>query len=317
MWPGNTLAKGAMQELYLENRGVTDALHLVGNALERAGFTVRDTSSTDTQGYLKAIWGGKLKSYLVGHLPFGKLFKSGKRLGAEVEAAWRGSGTAVRVLVVPYMELFDRPETFLLSQGILEKLTDDGFSGNKLEEVVAYVHDARPAAQPPPQPLQEQPYNNPYRGNPAAVPYQPVVQTSYPQRRGGGLFWLLGLIVASVILYYFFLYAPREYTLSEGALVALGAAFAGGFISRKGLRGALLGFLVLFLPLIVLGVMILMGSIGAAGEVEGVGVVIPVITAIAGIILIGFAFALGFAGLFVGGIGGWIAGKIFPLRSRL
>ena len=54
----------------------------------------------------KAIWGGKAKAYLVGQMA-----------------------------VVPYMELFDRSEVFLLSQGVFEKITNDDFSREKLNEV--------------------------------------------------------------------------------------------------------------------------------------------------------------------------------------
>ncbi len=35
------------------------------------------------------------------------------------------------------MELWNRPEVFFISQGVLEKLTDDRFSRKKLEEVMA------------------------------------------------------------------------------------------------------------------------------------------------------------------------------------
>ncbi len=117
--------------------GVEAATGLISKTLKKSDFKILESGGDGNQGHLKAVWGGKLKSYLIGNLPFGKLLKSGKRLGAEVEVTGHGSGSHVRLLIVPYMELWNRPEVFLISQGILEKLTDDSFSRKKLDEVMA------------------------------------------------------------------------------------------------------------------------------------------------------------------------------------
>jgi hypothetical protein len=98
--------------------------------------------------------------------------------------------------------------------------------------------------------------------------------------------------------------------------VALGAIFLGGFIARKGTRGALLGFLVFFGPLMALGIIVLMGAVGAAGSAQGLATLGPVIGAVAGIMLIGLAFVGGIIGLIVAGIAGWISGRIFPIGGR-
>ncbi len=134
---GDHLAKGALQEFILDNMGVQAATGLISKTLKKSAFKILESGGDGNRGYLKAVWGGKLKSYLIGNLPFGKLIKSGKRLGAEVEVTGQGSGSYVRLLIVPYMELWNRPEIFLMSQGILEKLTDDSFSRKKLDEVMA------------------------------------------------------------------------------------------------------------------------------------------------------------------------------------
>jgi hypothetical protein len=131
------LAKGALQEFILDNMGVRAAVGLISKALEKSKFKILESGGEGNRGHLKAVWGGKLKSYFIGNLPFGKLVKSGKRLGAEVEVTAHGSGSYVRLLIVPYMELWNRPEVFLMSQGILEKLTDDSFSRKKLDKVMA------------------------------------------------------------------------------------------------------------------------------------------------------------------------------------
>ncbi len=134
---GGNLAKGALQEFILDNMGVRAVTGLIAKTLKKSKFKILESGGEANRGYIKAIWGGKLKSYFIGNLPFGKLVKSGKRLGAEVDVTAHGSGSHVRLLIVPYMELWNRPEVFLMSQGILEKLTDDSFSRKKLDEVMA------------------------------------------------------------------------------------------------------------------------------------------------------------------------------------
>ncbi len=130
------MPKGALEEFVLDNIGVAPAIDLILRTLKESNFKILESGGTAVRGHVKAVWGGKLKSYFIGNLPFGKLFKSGKRLGAEVEVTPHGSGSYVRLLIVPYMELWNRPEVFLISQGILEKLTDDSFSHKKLDEVM-------------------------------------------------------------------------------------------------------------------------------------------------------------------------------------
>lgn len=144
------MAKGASQEIIFENTRVVDVLGAIAHALTACKFKVLEQKVDGGQGSLKAVWGKKLKAYLVGNLPFGKLLKSGKRLGVEVVAFQRGPKIHTRLLIVPYMELWNRPEVFLISQGILEKLTDDRFSRKKLQEVLSRLRPPAPTAQPTP-----------------------------------------------------------------------------------------------------------------------------------------------------------------------
>ncbi len=123
-------------------------------------------------------------------------------------------------------------------------------------------------------------------------------------------------MVSGAIIYYFFVYAPRVYTSQEIFIIALGAVFLGGFISRRGLRGALLGFLVFFVPLIAAGMLLLTGSLGVAQGAQGLEALGPVIGAAAGIFLIAVAFVAGIIGLVVAGLAGWISNKIFPIGGR-
>lgn len=146
--------------------------------------------------------------------------------------------------------------------------------------------------------------------------YASPVRTVYSAPKGGALFWLLGFVAPAAILYYFFVYSTAVYTAQDILIIALGAIFLGGFITRKGTRGALVGFLVFCGPLLALGVMLLVGALGSAGEAQGLEALGPIIGTAAGFILIGTAIVAGIIGLIVAGFAGWISGKIFPLGGR-
>jgi hypothetical protein len=132
------VTQGATAQHAVRGDHVNRVLAAYERALVDSGFEVRQREPWGPAGWrCKAIWGSKATAVLVkGFVPFGSLMKSGKRLGAEAEIHQAGNDVVLRVAVVPYMELFDSPEMFLLSQGLLEKITDDSFSREKLDEVV-------------------------------------------------------------------------------------------------------------------------------------------------------------------------------------
>jgi hypothetical protein len=152
------------------------------------------------------------------------------------------------------------------------------------------------------------------------------VQPRYyaPPPKGPSAVWgLLGFLVALGILYLAFVAAPQQYTAGQAAAIGLAAIAVGGFITRKGKRGAVLGFLLLFLPLMLLGIALVgaglsstddgsagdgIGGIAEAfGEALGRTIVIGL-----GLALIIISFIAGGLGAIIGGISGWTSGKLFP-----
>jgi hypothetical protein len=69
-------------------------------------------------------------------VPFGNLLEEGNRYGAEAEMYQYGPDVILRLLVVPYMTLFDSHDYFLLTQGVFEKVLDDERCRKKLGEIV-------------------------------------------------------------------------------------------------------------------------------------------------------------------------------------
>jgi len=132
------MTEGAVAQFVVRGTQVNNVLGAYERALVDSGFEVRKRDPWGQAGYHhKAILGSKAKAYLVNRMvPFGSLMKSGKRLGAEAQIYQYGADVVLRVAIVPYMELFDTAEVFLLSQGVFEKITDDSYSRGKLDEVL-------------------------------------------------------------------------------------------------------------------------------------------------------------------------------------
>ncbi len=299
------MTKGAVAQHFLSGASVPQAMAAARGALEASGFKVKADRADARTGRLKAIWGSRLKAILVGHLPFGKLVKSGRRLGAEVEAYDQGNVVALRFAVVPYMELFNRPEVFLLSQGLMEKLTDDAFSRDKLNEVLSRMGSF--ASWSPTSPA----------AYPAWARESPVARRAAPytrSRTGGGGLALLGLLLglglATAILLGRITFSDER--MYWGMLIG-GTPLLAGLLGRRAGLGALNGFLSLFVPLLALSLYI--PSNVPNPEIMG-NAFIALLGRLGAFVFLVLDILLGFAGLIVGAIGGGIGGKLLRRRPK-
>ncbi len=304
------MAKGVAGQYLINGATVQRALEGVRWALEASGFRVKDIRGDHQTGRLRAVWGGKLKAYLVGHLPFGKMVRSGKRLGAEVEARAQPGGVWLGLAVVPYMELLDRPEVFLLSQGIMEKLTDDSFSRDKFNEVTSRMGSAGMfTAAPSVAPAYPSAAAHPY----ATPPAYGLPRVAAP-RQGGGLSAFLGFLIGAGLTTAIMM---GWVTIADSnllwVLILVGIPLISGFFARRAGMGALNGFMSLFLPVVGLAFYILAQGAALGPEGNSFAAALGLVGAI---ILVILSFVLGLVGLLFGAIGGGIGGRVFPRPLR-
>ena len=131
------MTSGATAQIAFPGRTVQDVLGGYERALTDSGFDIRKRDWTGQYFAHKAVLGSKAKAYAVNKLvPFGSLMRAGKRVGAEAQIYAWGDQAVLRVVFVPYMELFDRSEIMFLSAGVFEKITDDEYCVDKLREVL-------------------------------------------------------------------------------------------------------------------------------------------------------------------------------------
>ena len=131
------MTAGATAVLVFPGKRVQDLLAAYEKALVDAGFDIKQRDWNGQYYLHKAIIGSKAKAYFVRKIvPFGEMTKAGNRLGAEAQIYPSGTLAVLKVAVVPYMELFNRAEVAFVSQGVFEKITDDAWSSEKLQEIV-------------------------------------------------------------------------------------------------------------------------------------------------------------------------------------
>ncbi len=131
------MTSGATAVAVFPGRRVEDLLAAYEKALVDSGFDIKQRDWTGQYFVHKAILGSKAKAYFVRRIvPFGELTKAGNRLGAEAQIYYSGNQAVLRVAIVPYMELFNRAEIAFVSQGVFEKIVEDGWSVEKLQEIL-------------------------------------------------------------------------------------------------------------------------------------------------------------------------------------
>lgn len=131
------MTAGATAQLVFPGRSLQDVLAGYEKALVDSSFGIRKREWTGQSFAHKAVLGSKAKAYMVSKfVPFGSIMKAGKRVGAEAQIYMWDNQAVLRVAMVPYMELFDRSEIMFLSAGVFEKITDDEYCVEKMQEVL-------------------------------------------------------------------------------------------------------------------------------------------------------------------------------------
>jgi hypothetical protein len=131
------MTKGAFDQFIIRDHTIDSFTQVYERVLWEFGFKPKEKSWDGYAARHKAIWGDKATAFAMSHIvPFGSWFESGNRYGAEAEIYQQGRDVVFRLLVVPYMSIFDSHDYFLISQGIVEKILDDDRCREKLSYII-------------------------------------------------------------------------------------------------------------------------------------------------------------------------------------
>ncbi len=131
------MTKGAYGQYIIKNQTVDTFMKHYEWVLHEYRFQPKERLWDGRAAHHKAIFGDSGTAFVMSHMiPFGALTEEGNRYGAEVEVYQNGPDVVFRILVVPYMSIFDEHDIFLISQGIFEKILDDERCMQKLGAIV-------------------------------------------------------------------------------------------------------------------------------------------------------------------------------------
>jgi hypothetical protein len=135
------MRQGIKDEFIIRDQTIDSFMTIYEKVLEENEFKFKEKKWDKEILRHKAIWGAGKKSFAVSMVPGGALTKTGNRYGAEAEVSQKGKDVLFKLLVVPYMSLFDRHDIFLLSQGPMERYIDDENCKDKLFKIVTDLRD--------------------------------------------------------------------------------------------------------------------------------------------------------------------------------
>ncbi len=86
----------------------------------------------EDQTVIRAMYGKRLLALLVGIIPFAQHLPVGKRFLLEIIITKSDTGFKISLKIAPWDELWQMEEAVVLTQGILEKVSDDWHASNML-----------------------------------------------------------------------------------------------------------------------------------------------------------------------------------------
>jgi hypothetical protein len=135
------MRQGFWDEFIIKDQRADDFLKLYEKVLEENEFVFKEKKNDGDVLRHKSIWGEGKKSFKRSLIPGGAYTEKGNRYGAEAEISQKGNDVLFRLLVVPYMSLFDRPDIFMISQGPIERVADDELCKDKLLKIVTKLRE--------------------------------------------------------------------------------------------------------------------------------------------------------------------------------
>ena len=106
------------------------------------GFKVKKENETTESAYFEAIYGSRLVAVLMSFIPYiGRNLPLGKRFGLKATIT-DGSPINLSMSIVPYMEIFDTSEVFILTQTVDEKASDEYVAARKMFSITKAFYDS-------------------------------------------------------------------------------------------------------------------------------------------------------------------------------
>lgn len=124
----------------IQNTRIRDFSSWLSFTMENMGWQIKEQIPKGDELVIKGVTRSKLEAWMWHHfVPFGKWMKRGQRVGIEAHLKPCAYGVLLGIAVVPYIELFDAKEIFLITQGLVERCVDNKYSEETWEELISVI----------------------------------------------------------------------------------------------------------------------------------------------------------------------------------
>jgi hypothetical protein len=135
------IKKWHKKSLSFEGVSYDDLKKQIISAIKNHDFKIKKIDDSNSFISIEALYGSRLKAFLIGLIPFGKHFPTGKRL--KLRASIKNEPTpSINIQITPYMEIFGSEEVGGVTQSFDEKATDEYYGAKKLYAILYDTYDS-------------------------------------------------------------------------------------------------------------------------------------------------------------------------------
>ena len=129
------------RSLNLKNASFDKVVQKFKELLTIHGFKLKKENKTSESAYFEAIYGSRIVAILMSFIPYiGRNLPSGKRFGLKATIT-KGNPVILSMNIVPYMEIFNTSEVFILTQTVDEKASDEYVAARKVFSITKAFYD--------------------------------------------------------------------------------------------------------------------------------------------------------------------------------
>ena len=132
------IKKWINRSISFDSLNLDELWKIIVDSIEKNGFKIRKNDKLNETMHIEALFGSRLKAFIVGLIPFGKHFSSGKRL--LLKASLEKKTATLKINMTPYMEIFGSEEVGGVTQSFDEKATDEYFAAKKIHTIFCDIH---------------------------------------------------------------------------------------------------------------------------------------------------------------------------------
>jgi hypothetical protein len=130
------------RSLNLKNTSFEKVAQTFKELLTAHGFKLKKENETSESVYFEAIYGSRIVAILMSFIPYiGRNLPLGKRFGLKATIA-DGNPIKLTMNIVPYMEIFNTSEVFILTQTVDEKASDEYVAARKIFSITRAFYDS-------------------------------------------------------------------------------------------------------------------------------------------------------------------------------